>query len=191
MITKSLKSLILGIFALTIALLITQYFRDDLVFHRNAIELGQWWLVLSGNFVHSNYPHLFLNLTGLWIFGLVFFDNLPLKTFIISTLFLSASVGIGLYIFNPELQKYYGFSGVLYGLFLVGATTAILAKDWLTSITVALLIIGKIIWDLIYGGSSSSAELIGVPIAVHAHLYGAIGALFISIGLYLTQLRKN
>ncbi|MCK5663613.1 MAG: rhombosortase [Thiotrichaceae bacterium] len=186
-----MKSLILGIFALTIALLITQYFRDDLVFHRNAIELGQWWLVLSGNFVHSNYPHLFLNLTGLWIFGLVFFDNLPLKTFIISTLFLSTSVGIGLYIFNPELQKYYGFSGVLYGLFLVGATTSILAKDWLTGITVALLIIGKIIWDLIYGGSSSSAELIGVPIAVHAHLYGAIGALFISIGLYLTHLRRD
>ena len=191
MITKSLKPLILGILALTIILLLAQFFRNELAFYRTAIDLGQWWLVLSGNFVHSNYPHLFLNFTGLWIFGFIFFDNLPLKTFIISILLLCVSVGIGLYLFNPELQKYYGFSGVLYGLFLVGATTAILAKDWLTGITVALFIIGKIIWDLIYGGSSSSAELIGVPVAIHAHLYGAIGALFISVGLYLTHLRKN
>ena len=181
----------LGIFALTIALLITQVFRNDLVFHRTAIDHGQWWLVLSGNIVHSNYPHLFLNLAGLWILGFIFFDNLSLKTFIISALFLCTSVGIGLYLFNPELQKYYGFSGALYGLFLVGATTAILAKDLFTGVTVTLIITGKIIWDLIYGGSSSNAELIGIPVAVHAHLYGAIGALFISIGLYLTHLRKK
>ena len=191
MITKSLKPLILGIFALTIALLIAQLFRNDLVFHQVLIDSGQWWLILSGNFVHSNYPHLFMNLAGLWIFGFIFFDNLSLKTFTISTIILCAFIGSGLYFFNPELQKYYGFSGTLYGLFLVGATTALLAKDWLTGIVVALFIIGKIIWDLIYGGSSSSAELIGVPVAVHAHLYGAIGAFFISIGLYLAYLRKN
>lgn len=190
MITKSLKPLILGILTLTVTLLITQFFRNDLVFYRTAIDIGNWWLVLSGNMVHSNYPHLFLNLAGLWVFGFIFFDNLSLKTFIISILFLCPSVGIGLYLFNPELQKYYGFSGVLYGLFLVGATTAILAKDWFTGITVTLFIIGKIIWDLTYGASSSSAELIGVPVAVHAHLYGAIGAFFISIGLYLMHLRK-
>jgi rhomboid family GlyGly-CTERM serine protease len=146
---------------------------------------------LSGNIVHSNYPHLFLNLAGLWIFGFMFFDSLSLRTFIISTLFLCASVGIGLYLFSPELQKYYGFSGALYGLYLVGATTAILTKDLFTGIIVTLFIIGKIIWDLIYGGSSSSSELIGIPVAVHAHLYGAIGAVLISIGLYLAHLRGN
>lgn len=191
MITKSLKPFILGILALTVILLIAQFFRNDLVFHRTAIDLGQWWLILSGNFVHSNYPHLFMNLAGLWIFGFIFFDNLSLKTFTISTIILCISVGAGLYFFNPELQKYYGFSGALYGLFLVGATTALLARDWFTGIVVTLFIIGKIIWDLIYGGSSSSAELIGVPVAIHAHLYGAISALFISIGLYLAHLRKN
>jgi len=191
MITKSLKPLILGIFVLTIVLLIAQVFRNDLAFHRTAIDLGQWWLILSGNIVHSNYPHLFLNLAGLWIFGFIFFDSLSLRTFIISTLFLCASVGIGLYLFSPELQKYYGFSGALYGLYLVGATTALLAKDLFTGIIVTLLIIGKIIWDLTYGGSSSSAELIGIPVAVHAHFYGAVGAVFISFVLYLAHLRKN
>ncbi len=191
MITKSLKPLILGILALTIVLLITQFFRNELAFQRTSIDLGQWWLVISGNLVHSNYPHLLLNLAGLWIFGFIFSDNISLKTFSISTFFLSASVGLGLYFFNPDLHKYYGFSGVLYGLFLVGATNAFLAKDWFTGGVIALFIIGKTTWDFIYGGSSSSAELIGIPVAIHAHLYGVIGSIFISFGLYLERPGKK
>ena len=191
MITKPLNSFIVGILALSIVLLISQFFRDDLVFYRTAIDMGQWWLIISGNFVHSNYPHLFLNLAGLLIFGLLFFDNISLKTFIISTIILSGFVGLGLYLFDSELQKYYGFSGVLYGLFLIGATSTLLAKDWFTGITIIIFIIGKIIWDLIYGGSNSSAALIGIPVAVHAHLYGAFGAIFINIGLYLTHLKES
>ncbi len=191
MMTKSLKPLILGIFILSFTLLIAQFFRNDLAFQRTSIDLGQWWLIISGNLVHSNYPHLLLNLAGLWIFGFVFFDSVSLKTFSIATLFLSAFVGLGLYFLDPDIHKYYGFSGALYGLFLVGATTSFLMKDWLTGGSVALFIIGKIIWDLIYGGSSSSAELIGIPVAVHAHLYGAIGAIFISLGLYLKHTKKK
>lgn len=191
MITKSLKPFILGVFTLTVVLLITQFFSNELAFQRASIDRGQWWLIISGNFVHSNYPHLFLNLAGLWIFGFIFYDNISVKTFTVSTLFLSVAVGLGLYLFNPELHKYYGFSGILYGLFLVGATTLFLVKDWFTGWVIALFIIGKIIFGLIYGGSTSSAELIGVPVAVHAHLYGAIGAIFISLELYLKQKRKK
>jgi len=190
MITKPLNSFILGILTVSIILLVNQFFRDTLVFHRSGIDSGQWWLLISGNFVHSNYPHLFLNLAGLWIFGFLFFDNVSLKTFIISTILLSVSVGIGLYIFDPELQKYYGFSGILYGLFLIGATSSPLSKDWFTGISIILFIVGKIIWDLVYGGSSSSAALIGMPVAVHAHLYGALGAFLISVGLYLIHLKN-
>ncbi len=191
MITKSLKPLVLGIFTLSVTILIAQFFRDELAFHRVAIEHGQWWLILSGNIVHSNYPHLFLNLAGLWVLGFIVFDYLSLKTFIVSTLFLCASVGLGLYFFNPELQKYYGLSGALYGLFLVGATTAFLARDLFTGVSVAFFIIAKVTWDLIYGGSSSSAELIGVPVAVDAHLYGIIGAIVVSFWLYFMRLRKE
>jgi rhomboid family GlyGly-CTERM serine protease len=191
MITKSLKPLILGILVLSLILIIAQVFRDDLVFYRPAIEQGKWWLILSGNFTHSNYPHLLLNLAGLWIFGFIFIDSLSIKTFALSTIALSILVGIGLYFFNTELQKYYGFSGILYGLFIIGATSLFLAKDAIMGITIGLLIAGKIIWDLIYGGSSSSAELIGIPVAVHAHLYGAIGSLLISAGLYLAHLKAK
>ena len=51
--------------------------------------------------------------------------------------------------------------------------------------SVALLIAGKIIWDFFTGGNQSSAELIGIPVANDAHLYGFIGSLIISIFLIL------
>ena len=166
-----------------------QLFQSDLVFYRDKINAGQWWRVISGNFVHSNYPHLFMNLAGLWILGFLFIESLSLKNFFTSILLLSLSVGLGLYLFDHNLQKYYGFSGILYGLFLVGASTAILKKDYLTGVAVAIVIIAKIIWDLLYGGSTSSAELIGIPVAVHAHLYGALGAIIISFTLYISNRR--
>jgi len=185
MITKSLKPLILGILVLSIIVLVAQLFQSDLVFYRDNINTGQWWRIISGNFVHSNYPHLFMNLAGLWVFGFLFIDSLSLKTFLTSILLLSFSVGFGLYFFDLNLQKYYGFSGILYGLFLVGASTAIFKKDYLTGIAVAIVVIAKIIWDLFNGGSASSAELIGIPVAIHAHLYGALGAIAISGILYI------
>ena len=185
MITKSLNPLILSILILSVIIFIAQFFQSDLVFYRDNINTGQWWRVISGNFVHSNYPHLFMNLAGLWIFGFLFIDSFPLKTFFTSILLLSFCVGLGLYLFDLNLQKYYGFSGILYGLFLVGAATAIFKKEYLTGIAVAIVIMAKIIWDLFNGGSASSADLIGIPVAVHAHLYGALGAIVISSILYI------
>ena len=191
MITKSLNPLIIVILTLSILLIVTQSFQNELMFYRAQIDSGQWWRLLGGNFVHSNYPHLLMNLAGLWILGLLFIDSLSLKTFIISVIFLSATVGLGLYYFNPELQRYYGISGTLHGLFIVGSTTAILQKDLFTGISTALLIITKTIWDLINGGNDSSAELIGIPVAIDAHLYGVIGAVVISALLTLLYYKNT
>ncbi len=162
-----------------------QFFQDDLVFKRDAISHGQWWRIISGNFVHTNYPHLALNLTGWWIMGLLFFDSFQGKKILLSTFFLSIFTGTCLYWFSTSLEWYAGFSGVLYGLFLVGAITAILQKDYLFGIAVALLIIGKVLWGVFLGESESSVELIGVPVATDAHLFGITGAII--VGLFLAS----
>lgn len=172
---------------ISVVLLISQFFQDELVFHRDDINQGQWWRILSGNLTHANYPHLFMNLAGLWILGFLFLDSLNTKTFIICTLLLCLFVGMGLYLFNHELLKYYGFSGVLYGLFLIGGTTALLHKDFFTGVAVILLVCGKVIWDFFIGGSTTSAELIGIPVATDAHLYGIIGAAILSVLLIINK----
>lgn len=180
-----MKPLIKAILIFTILLLLLQFFQDQLVWNRPKIEAGQWYRIITGNLVHSNYPHLFLNLAGLWIAGLLFIDSMNIKTFIFSAIILSLFVGLGLYYFSPDLMRYYGFSGVLYGLFIVGGTSLILQKDTLTGLLLYLFIGGKIVWDSLFGASKSSAELIGVPVAVDAHISGAVGAIMISLTLYL------
>ena len=177
---KKNKALLISIVLLSLILIVGQWFQSDVFFNRNDINQGQWWKILSGNFTHSNIAHLLLNLSGIWLLGMLFIDSLTSKTFILSIVFLSAIVGLGLYFFTPELSGYYGFSGALYGLYFVAAVCAILDDDFFTGISVALLIAGKIVWDYFTGGSQSSAELIGIPVANDAHLYGFIGALIIA-----------
>lgn len=187
------KNLIINILGITLIIFIGQWLQEDFFFNRNAINLGQWWKILSGNFTHSNIPHLLLNLSGLWILGLLFIDTLRSKTFIFSIIFLSFFVGFGLFLFTPEINRYYGFSGILYGLYFTAAVNAILQNDIFTGVSVALLITGKIIWDYATGGNQSSAELIGVPVANDAHLYGFVGALCLSAFLifnWLLQYKK-
>lgn len=189
MISKPIKPLILVVLFITILLLIFQTLQTELVFHHELIQKGQWWRIISGNLVHSNIPHLLLNLSGLWIFTFLFLDNISAKTFITSTIIMCLFVGLGLFYLDPDLIIYYGFSGALYGLFLLGGALTILDKDYFTGISVTLFIIGKLLWDFIYGGSASSEELIGIPVAINAHFFGIIGAVFISLFFYLSQKR--
>ncbi|MEH6457271.1 MAG: rhombosortase [Cocleimonas sp.] len=177
---KQNKALLVSILGLSLLFVIGQWFQSNLFFNRNDINQGQWWKILSGNFTHSNIPHLLLNLSGVWLLGMLFIDSLSSKTFILSSVLLTVVVGLGLYFFNPELSGYYGFSGVLYGLYFVAAVCAILDDDLFTGISVALIISAKIIWDYFTGGSQASAEMIGVPVANDAHLYGFIGAIVIA-----------
>jgi len=185
------KALLMSILGLSSMLVIGQWFQNDLFFNRNDINQGEWWKILSGNFTHSNIPHLLLNLSGLWLLGMLFIDSLSSKSFIFSSAFLVAIVGLGLYFFTPELTGYYGFSGVLYGLYFVAAVCAILDNDLFTGISVALLISGKIIWEYFTGGSQASAELIGIPVANDAHLYGFIGAIAITVFLLFNRYLKS
>ena len=83
------KNLAMSILSVSLILIIGQWLQADLYFDRSNIHAGQWWKIISGNFTHSNTPHLLLNLTGLWILGLLFIDTLKSTTFILSTLFLA------------------------------------------------------------------------------------------------------
>ena len=173
-----------AILLLTVCLIVLQFFQAELVFHRDKIELGQWYRLITGNFVHSNYYHLALNLASLWIAGFLFSDSLKIKMLILNIFILSVCVGVGLYLFNPDLLKYYGFSGVLYGLYLVGATTILLQKDYITGSLIYIFVTGKMLWGFFMGEDAGTIELIGMAVAVHAHLYGVLGSLLISLSLF-------
>lgn len=165
--------------ALIIAILmvVLQYFQDELMYQRDAIAKGQWWRLWTGNFVHTNHWHLVLNLAG---YGLVMQFAKPWlnsKHLLFSISWLATCVGLGLWWFSPTVAWYMGFSGILYGLFLLVGFYSLLHKDWILAILILGGVCGKTWWDSLHAENSLSSELINAPVVYAAHLYGMIGAL--------------
>ncbi|MEZ8168761.1 rhombosortase [Vibrio tasmaniensis 1F-187] len=152
------------------------------VWDKNAIADGQWWRILTGNFSHTNYSHLLMNLAGLWIISYLFQPSK--KQLALALLVISLVTGVAL-LFS-SIQIYVGLSGSLHGLFGLFALSEALnvrRSSWL----LVLGLIVKIAWEQLVGPSSTTGELINARVAIEAHLAGALAGGFISIASFLTS----
>lgn len=149
------------------------------------LQADNWhqpWRWVTTHLIHLNWPHLWLNIGSL----LVTFALLPvlLQLRLLLPLLLFSCVGVSSGLLLWDLQNGYGqvvgFSGVLYGLLVVGAVHY-WGRDSITY-WVLLFVVGKIAWEQIVGASTTSEAILGDPVAVNAHLYGAIsGVLFVLV----------
>ena len=152
---------------------------DSLCYNRSAIQEGQLWRLLSGNFIHIGWNHLGLNLAGLFLIWLFIVQWLTLKE-IWLTVFLSALVvGLGLLMMNPEISQYVGLSGILHGIWFAGALFGMCAGHW-EAYFLAIFLTLKLIWEQMFGPLSVFSEMSGILIVVDAHLYGAIAGLLLA-----------
>ncbi len=171
--------------ALCIALEVAEL-SSRLRFDRDLVENGNWWLLLSCNFVHLGLNHLLLNLSGLGLIYLLLWDNYSTPEWLGLTLISSVGVGVGVYLWSPELYWYVGFSGALHGLMIAGAIADIRRFPKSGSALFALIIV-KLIWEQLFGAVPGSEAAAGGNVAVDSHLYGAIcGAL---VGIVFTAIK--
>ncbi|WP_162063167.1 rhombosortase [Vibrio taketomensis] len=143
------------------------------------IDQGQWLRILSGNFTHTNYAHLTMNIAALWIIAFIFRPSA--KSYAILLVLLSVSVGIGI-LFTP-IQGYVGLSGTLHGLFAFYALREALQgrkSSWL----LVLGVIVKVLWEHLGGSPISTAEMIEAPLAIEAHLIGVLSGLLFACFCY-------
>ncbi|NAW87547.1 rhombosortase [Photobacterium halotolerans] len=149
-----------------------------LEWQRPLIEAGQWWRILTGNFTHTNWAHLGMNVSGLLIISYLFRFDLTTGRFWL--LLASLSLIVGLSLLFTRLDGYSGLSGLLHGILIWGACQDIRAQRAGGRL---LLIAGilKISWDLYSGGSAETASMINAQIAVEAHLAGAVGGLLLAM----------
>ena len=92
---------------------------------------------------------------------------------------------------HPELGWYVGFSGVLFGLYVLAAVASLSRQFFMSTILIGFigLKIGLEQWSSV---KITSSELIGVPVLVDAHLYGVLMAvLIILIQLMWKYFRKQ
>ncbi len=167
--------------SLSLGLILLQTWQTELYFQRHLIQSGEIWRLWTGNLVHTNAWHLGLNLLGWLMFLLLSPNQLSQRYLSFSLLVLMTLVGGGLYIFNPNLLWYVGFSGVLYGLFSLAGIYWLLERDYWLGCILLLLSGGKAISDILLGTGSLSTPLIAAPVIYMAHVYGIVGAVLLAL----------
>ena len=117
---------------------------------RNTIGLMLVWFLVGARFS-----------TSVWLINIVV------------TLFV---IDAGFWFLNPELYWYVGLSGLLHGLLAAGIIAKLGAID-VETVVLALLLIGKLIWEQVGGPMPGSELTSGGPVVVDAHLYGTLGGI--------------
>lgn len=159
-------------------------------FDRQLLQSGNYWLILSGNFVHLNWSHLLLNLAGLALVVLLVWENFNAVEWCFIILLSSLGVGLGLYWRDPSVSWYVGFSGTLHGLILAGAI-ADLRRFPLNAGALLVVVCLKLFWEQKFGAMPGSESVAGGKVVVNSHLYGAItGAVVVLPLLFLQHRRK-
>jgi len=175
------RSLLYFALAFSLLLILLQLGQSTLLFRRELVEAGEIWRVLSGQFVHTNWPHLGMNLAGFWMLLSLTGSIVRPATLALYIMGLALGIGLALYVWQPALQWYAGFSGVLYGLLVWGGIQLWLAKDHTLGAALLLITLGKLAFDAWQGGNPLSEQLIAAPVVAAAHYYGVSLALLSSL----------
>jgi len=156
-------------------------------FFPDQIAQGELWRVVTGQLLHTNLNHVLLNIAGLalvWALHGEYYSTRHYAFIITTTL---ALVGLTLaFIYNNT--NYAGLSGIIHSMILYGAFID-LANNKKSGYLIIIGVWLKVIYENIFGASTSTSDLIEAQVAVEAHLIGAIvGSL---IGLFYLLKRKK
>ena len=161
-----------------------EYFR----YERDWITSGEIWRVVSGHWVHVGWIHWLFNGLSLMIMVSLTTPGWSIRRWVLQTLCLAVGISILFTFLNPDLVSYVGHSGVLYGLFILGALS-LFAHDRLIAMLVIAAIVIKVVMEQFNFYDFNTGEIIGARVIVDAHLYGLLIA--IAIALIWTRYTMN
>ncbi len=170
---------------LSVVLAALQFAQPALLYQRELITAGEWWRLLGGNFVHTNQAHLLLNLGGFWIWTFLCHTATRVPQLALHIALIGLGIGLLLFAFQPQLTWYAGFSGILYGLCVLGGIKLVLQGEMIT-ILIGGALVGLVtlhtVFDLYAGsGSQLSQRLIAAPVILSAHVYGMLIAALLTL----------
>lgn len=152
------------------------------------VSAGEFWRLLTANLVHFGWAHTLMNSAALVLCTLAFFTDVSLKKFSLLLFWCCASVGVGIYCFNPEYSPYAGLSGAIHGLIVAGLLQTQAYPLWIRIVALAL-VTTKLGQENSAGYEASDLQqLIPAAVAVESHLYGAIAGIFFVGGDWLITL---
>lgn len=158
--------------------------RELLRYERAAVLGGELWRLVTGHLVHGGLRHLLLNGAGLLLIAALFPREYSTSAWLLIALLSAAAIDFGFVFYEPQLQWYVGFSGVLHGALAAGAIAWLRREPGLAALGLNAFLIGKLAWEQARGALPLSGEL---PVVVDAHLYGALGGAVAALLLWLRE----
>lgn len=158
---------------------------DALRYERGAVFAGQAWRLVSGHLVHFDLAHLGWNIAGLVLVWFLFAREYTPYGWFVILMASTVAIDLGFLAFEPGLEWYVGFSGVLHGCMAAGLVAWIRRERDLLTVAVAVLFGAKLLWEHAYGPLPFAGGSLGVPVVHEAHTYGAVGGA--AAGLWLTR----
>ncbi len=144
------------------------------------MSTGQVWRIVSAHWVHVGWIHLGLNALGLVICVSLTSPGWSARRWITTTLIMGLVISILVTLNNPEIRDYAGHSGILYGLYVLGALS-LYRRDRLVAVLIIAAILVKIGMEQFAPFDFDTGKLIGATVIVDAHLYGLLGAIAIAL----------
>lgn len=161
-------------------------------YQREAILEGQVWRVFTGHFVHLNLNHALLNGAGTLMLAAFLPRELPVRYWWPVLLLAPFVISLGLWLRQPALLSYVGFSGVLHGLLYLGVIRLLPVAPVLAGIVLAVLV-GRQLWEQTAAYDPNyMRSLIGGRVMPDAHLFGGLtGAVLGLCSLWRDRLPKK
>lgn len=153
---------------------------------RSQVARGEYWRLLTANFVHFGWAHTLMNLGAFLLCSFALLSEFSIKAFTALIVSCCLVVGICIYTFNPEYETYAGLSGALHGFIVAGLLVNKRHKYWVNGILITL-VFAKVINENRAGYQSNELQdLLPVAVAYSAHLYGALAGLVFGLIHLLT-----
>ena len=154
-----------------------EYFR----YERDWTSSGEIWRLVTAHWVHVGWLHLLLNGLGLMICVSLTRPGWSIRRWLTNSITMALGISLMLTLYNPEVSDYAGYSGVLYGLYLLAAINLFSGDRLVAGLIIAAIVI-KVFMEQFQIYDFNTGDIIGARVIVDAHLYGLLMAIAIALG---------
>ena len=162
--------------------------RESLYFNIEAISQGEYWRFFTGHFLFFSYNHLLFNSIALLIYVLIFNSTIT-KYIFLEIALLATIISTGLIFLSNQLSGYIGFSGILFGLYILSAIKYIPTNKRLAYSVLAIL--SLYIANQLFKGELIESSIYDIRTSTYAHALGYFGGILLATVYRLTNNDAN